>query len=466
MFRRSLSKTVIGVPARFAGGIGAKAQKLGDKTHIETVIVAVGQYLNTANVMTGAFCKVNEKEPVGIFSEKTRPIVHEYSKDLYCHLSFKNEDATGKGIFLTPPKGHFYRIDSDVLTFDPANNKINLQDKSYTYDHLILAADTSFDWSKVGKMEEALKDYWNSKVVSSAQVNPAKMIWRGSLDFRGGNFVYALPKSPSKNEGTSHFLMLKEQFDRDKPVQGQWYKSNFIVTTPDSFIHRVPWINDKLLELSNKKGIEVRYNLQLQEIRFNSILAPHRVSEFVYLNTKTGQTEVIEYGSAYCYPEVKVSESVKPFADSQGFVDVDKFTLQSTKYSNVFALGEATNLPTINNSISVLNQAKVIAGNLGDLKKGMKPHYVYDGTSATPIFTGWQKMIMPGFRYGWEEVNTFMATDTSSPLASIKQKLSFKMFKRYEKKWFDKKMKGKIYGPPRWTKYVKPNVPEAHTSSH
>ena len=466
MFRRSLSRTSFGVPVRFAGGVGAKAQKLGEKTHIETIIVAVGQYLNTANIMTGAFCKVNEKEPVGVFSEKARPVAHEYSKDLFTHLSFKNEDATGKSIFMTPPKGHFYRIDSDVLSFDPANNKVNLQDKSYTYDHLIIAGETLFDWDKVKRMDDAVKDFWNSKVVTTAQVNSAKMVWRGSLDFRGGNYVYALPKSPYKNEGTSHFLMFKEQFDKDVIVASQWYKSHFIVTTPDSFVHRVPWVNQQILELASKKGIEIRYNLQLQEIRFNNINDPHRVSEFVYLNTKTNQTEVIPYGSGFCYPEAKLPESIRPFSDSQGFVDVDKYTLQSTKFPNVFAVGEITNIPTLNNPVSVLGQTKVVSGNISDLKKGLKPHYMYDGTTATPVFTGWQKMIMPGFRYNWEEVNTFLATDTTSPLAGLKQTLSFKLFKRFEKKWFDKKMKGKIYGPPRWTKYVKPSIPEAQPAHH
>jgi hypothetical protein len=108
----------------------------------------------------------------------------------------------------------------------------------------------------------------------------------------------------------------------------------------------------------------------------------------------------------------------------------------------------------------------VVAGNIADLKKGMKTHYVYDGTSATPIFTGWKQLILPGFRYGWEEVPTYLATDTTSVFAGVKQMLSFTAFKRYEKKWFEKRMQGKIYGPPKWKKYVKPHVPEAEVAKH
>jgi sulfide:quinone oxidoreductase len=467
MFRHCLSKSVYAPPVRFAGGIAAKPQKLGDKTHIETVIVAVGQYLNTGNTMLGAFCKANLKEPVALFSEKTRPVMHEYSKDLYMHLSFKDEEATGKGIFTGPPKGHFYKIDADVMKFEPENNKIYLQDKIYTYDHMILAGEYQFDWDKVKGMEKSIKDFWNSKVVSTAQVHAAKMVWRSSLDFRGGNFVYAFPKSPYKNEGTNHIFMLFDQFTKDIKIEGQWYGSKFIVTSPDTFLHRVPWVNEKLEDMANKRGIEIRYNRQLEEIRYSNILDPHRVSDLVYKNLQTGEQEIINYGSAIVYPEAKVPDVVKQFCDESGHVAVDHYTLTHKKWSNVFSIGEISNIPTVSNCIGVCAQAKVVAGNIGDLKKGQHTHYFYDGVTATPIFTGWHKLIMPGFRYGGEEVNTKLTTDTTTPFVSgIKQALSFSLFKRYEKKWFEKKFQGKIFGPPGWKKYVKPHLPAVEAVKH
>ena len=151
------------------------------------------------------------------------------------------------------------------------------------------------------------------------------------------------------------------------------------------------------------------------------------------------------------YPESSVPKVLEPFLN-KGFIDVDPHTLQHKKYSNVFALGECTNLPTINNTISVCNQSHIVAGNVGCSKSGGPLKYGYDGTSATPIFTGKNKIILPGFKYGWEPVSTGLTTDTTSPLAGLKQSVSFKLFKRYEKKYFEKKMQGKIYGPSKWTK--------------
>ena len=71
--------------------------------------------MNTANNMLGSYCKKFPKEPVAFFSEKSRTIHHDYSKDLHAHQAFKNEDSIGKGLFAAPKKGYFYKIDNDVI---------------------------------------------------------------------------------------------------------------------------------------------------------------------------------------------------------------------------------------------------------------------------------------------------------------------------------------------------------------
>jgi hypothetical protein len=120
------SRPIVNLPKRFAGGSGAKPQKLDDKTHLETAIVGLGEFGNTANSMLGAFCKKNHHEPVGFICDKNRMFKHEFSKDLHAHQAFKNEASTGKGIFTAPKKGHFYKIESDVMEFLPSENKVVL----------------------------------------------------------------------------------------------------------------------------------------------------------------------------------------------------------------------------------------------------------------------------------------------------------------------------------------------------
>lgn len=453
MFRTALRSNAFFAPSRsFAGGSGAAPQKLGDKSHLETAIISSGQFLNTGNMMLGAFCKKHNKAPVALFADKSRTIYHEFSKDLYAHDAFKNETATGKSIFTAPKKGVYYRIESEVQSIDPENNKLTLQDKVFTYDSLIVASELNFDFSKVKGQEEALRDYWNSRVVSTAQVKFTANINRANREFRQGNFVVSFPKVPYKNEGTNHIVYWFDQLKQDRVIEAQWYGSKFIVTTPEDYLHRVPWVNEQLLSLLAARGIEVKYNLVLKEINYNLITAYHRIANAVFTNKANGTTEVIEYGMLATYPESSIPSVVSPLTDKTGLIDVDPYTLQHKKYSNVFALGECTNLPTINNSIANCAQCHVVAGNVYYQKVNMPLKYQYDGTSATPIFTGRGRLILPGFRYNWERVSTSLTTDTQSPLAGLKQSLSFKLFKRFEKKYFAKKCAGKIYGPPKWTK--------------
>lgn len=172
----------------------------------------------------------------------------------------------------------------------------------------------------------------------------------------------------------------------------------------------------------------------------------------MFKDTKTGEETVIDYGWLATYPECKVAENLAPFL-KDGLITIDPETLQHRYYDNVFSFGECTDLPTINNSIASMGQAQIVAGNIGCAKQNMQLKYKYNGSSATPIFLGMKRLILPGFKYGWEPINTMLTSDTREGLlTAIKQMLSFQVFKLFEKKFFAKQMNGKVYGPPKWIK--------------
>ena len=51
-------------------------------------------------------------------------------------------------------------------------------------------------------------------------------------------------------------------------------------------------------------------------------------------------------------PDV-LKNSKAPIADGAGFLDVNKHTLQHSKYPNIFGLGDCTNLPTSKTAAAV-----------------------------------------------------------------------------------------------------------------
>ena len=88
--------------------------KLGDKSHIPVMVVSLGEFLNTANSVLSTFCTIDKETEAAILADKSRYNFHDFSKDLYAHQSYKNEISKNKSSFMTPKKGHFYRIEMDV----------------------------------------------------------------------------------------------------------------------------------------------------------------------------------------------------------------------------------------------------------------------------------------------------------------------------------------------------------------
>ena len=75
-------------------------------------------------------------------------------------------------------------------------------------------------------------------------------------------------------------------------------------------------------------------------------------------------------------------------ADSNGFLDVDPYTLQHKKYSNIFGLGDVTNVPTSKTFYAGFNQLHVVRNNLEKNINGLPLNAEYDGTSEALIHLG------------------------------------------------------------------------------
>jgi sulfide:quinone oxidoreductase len=97
------------------------------------------------------------------------------------------------------------------------------------------------------------------------------------------------------------------------------------------------------------------FGLELTEVNYNHINDYHRVNEAIFRD-KQGNTVKMDYGHLNHYPTGKVPEVLakSPLAGPHGIMPVNKASLQHDNFKNVFALGECTNIPTINNCFAVM----------------------------------------------------------------------------------------------------------------
>ena len=87
-------------------------------------------------------------------------------------------------------------------------------------------------------------------------------------------------------------------------------------------------------------------------------------------------------------------------AHENGYVDVDINTLQHKKFSNVFAIGDAANLPTGKTAAAVFTQAPVLVNNILKELGETTATATYDGYAACPVFVGDSKLMLCEFKYG------------------------------------------------------------------
>lgn len=94
-------------------------------------------------------------------------------------------------------------------------------------------------------------------------------------------------------------------------------------------------------------------------------------------------------------------------ANAAGHVAVDERTLQSTKFFNVWSLGDASSLPTSKTAAAVMSQTPILAHNLYNVRHGKQPNAIYDGYTSCPLLVGYGKLILAEFGYGGQIKESF-----------------------------------------------------------
>jgi sulfide:quinone oxidoreductase len=103
-------------------------------------------------------------------------------------------------------------------------------------------------------------------------------------------------------------------------------------------------------------------------------------------------------------------------ADALGFVPTDKATLQTTVKPNVFALGDATDLPTSKAGSVTHFEAEVLAENIVRYFADRELEHGFDGHANCFIETGFHKALLIDFNYETEPLPGHFPTAFGLPL--------------------------------------------------
>jgi sulfide:quinone oxidoreductase len=234
------------------------------------------------------------------------------------------------------PEGvHWIKEHVDI--FSPESNKIKTKEgRELSYEYLIVATGMELNWDKVKGLKENIG---KNGVCSNYSYETVDYTWNFVKNFKGGTAIFTQPGTPIKCGGAPQkALYLSEDYFRTKSKVRD--KSKVIFFSGLASIFGVPKYKASLEKVLKRKEIETHFRNELVEIIGDK-------KEAVFKNLDTQEETRINYDLLHVVPPMSAHDFIKksPLVDGAGFVDVNKFTLQHVKYSNVFSLGDCANLP-------------------------------------------------------------------------------------------------------------------------
>ncbi len=384
--------------------------------HFKVLVIGGG----TAGIMVASMLKIkNSAIQIGIIEPAEthyyQPAWTLVGADTY---SFDN---TGKPMYSLIPKGVTW-VKEFADTFDPENNKVITKGgNEFTYDYLVVAPGIKI----APELVEGLQEAMDKGVVCSNYTNP-KHTWETLKNFKGGTALFTQPTTPIKCGGAPQKVMyLADEYFRKVCVRD---KTDLVFALPSGSIFAVKVIADTLIEVVDKKDINVRFFHKLVKVDADKKIAWYEIEKDITgggcVTISDGDLESLDKEIQYNYKDVKVTKEGgrygihfdmmhlappqsapdfirnSPLAADTGWVEVHPNTMQHVRFSNVFGLGDASNLPTSKTGAAIRKQAPVVVANILELiKVNALAVKEYKGYTSCPLVTGYGKMVLAEFDY-------------------------------------------------------------------
>ena len=332
-----------------------------------------------------------------------------------------NYDKTSRPMASLIPKGVEW-IKEYADKFEPKSNKIiTRKGNEFTYDYLVVAPGLKI----APDMIEGLQEAMDKGSVCSNYTDP-NYTWKLLKDFKGGTALFTQPATPIKCGGAPQKIMyLADEHFRKIGVRKH---TDIVFALPSGSIFGVKIIADTLMNVVDKKDINVRFFHRLVKVDADKKIAWYEIDKDLTaggcVTIADGDEASLDRDIQYNYKDVKVTRegdrygihfdmmhlappqcapdfiTNSPLASETGWVDVNKGTMQHTKFSNIISLGDVSNLPTSKTGAAIRKQAPVVVENILKLiETNNLSAKEYKGYTSCPLVTGYGKMVLAEFDY-------------------------------------------------------------------
>ena len=300
-------------------------------------------------------------------------------------------------------------IRNAATAVDPDSNTVTCADgATYGYDVLVVCPGIQLDWGRIEGVEATLgKD----GVSSNYRFDLAPRTWDFIRNTRSGTAVFTMPSGPIKCAGAPQKIAyLASDYWRKAGVLDK-IDVHLVVPTPRIF--GIPAIADNLDKVIADYGIRLHTNSEVKAVD-----AAGQKVEVAGIG-EGGTDTTLPYDMLHVVPHQSAPDWIKasPLSagDANGYVDIDKHTMQHVRYPNVFALGDAGSSPNSKTGAAIRKQAPVVVENVDAFLKDRPLSASYDGYASCPIVTSSHAMLLAEFDYDFKLQPSFPGLDPTKP---------------------------------------------------
>jgi sulfide:quinone oxidoreductase len=299
----------------------------------------------------------------------------------------------------------FYQ--NEVVEVWADRNEVLLDDRTILpYDVLVVASGAQLQPEET---EGLAGPGWNERVFTFYTRDSAVALHAALQRFDGGRLVVNLVDMPIKCPvAPLEFAFLADWYLRERGIRN---RVDLVYSTPLDGAFTKPVASRELAGLLSEKEIELvtEFNAgEVDGVGGKLISYDGRELDFDLLVTVP-----LHGGAAYV-------ERSPGLGDALGFVPTDKHTLQTPSNPNVFALGDATDLPTSKAGSVTHFEAEILAENVVRYLAGEELVAGYDGHANCFIETGFHKALLIDFNYDTEPLPGRFPT-AAGPLSLLRE---------------------------------------------
>jgi sulfide:quinone oxidoreductase len=296
---------------------------------------------------------------------------------------------------------------ADVDRVDAEARSVSLTDgRTLPYDYLVIASGTT---PRPDQTPGMLGDEWHRSVGEFYTYDGAVAL-RDSLNaFTGGRLVVHITELPFKCPvAPLEFTFLADDFLKGRGLRD---RTELVFVTPLDGAFTKPVASKELGHLLKERGVPVETDFMVESIdQERKVLISYDEREVPYDQLVTIP---LNMGADF------VARS--GLGDDLNYVPVDKHTSQSTQYPDIFALGDASNIPTSKAGSVAHFSVEVFVENFLELAAGKPMTHSFDGHANCFVESGQGKALLLDFNYDTEPLTGTFPIAKIGPMTLLKE---------------------------------------------